>query len=83
VAFLFKFSLANDLWGTRRAALLEVLSLKQHGDSMNQVRTFSLPPSVMDWQIRFSARLSTCSIPPIRLLAAQRRRIQIIEIDVI
>jgi hypothetical protein len=50
--------------------------MEQDRSSANQVRTLSLPLSVMDSLMRFSIHLSSYPILPIRLRADRRRRIR-------
>lgn len=53
------------------------------GASMNYVRTFSLPLSVMDSPIRFSTHMSSDPIPPVHPRATRRCCTAIIKVDMI
>ena len=69
-------SLANELWGTRQAALSEVCESEAGWKEHELRRYLFTAASVMDSLIRFSARLSTVYISPICPRAARGCRIQ-------
>jgi hypothetical protein len=84
VAALFFYSLRSSrvnrkpgrhCWGRVRT--------EKGGASMNYVRTFSLPLSVMDSPIRFSAHMSSDLIPPDHPRATRRRCTAIIKVYMI